>query len=201
MESRFHALWLHWMSTVSRRVSMAGWLALGAGLLLWGLPLWGRPQAAVPPAASLTLTASAFRANGEIPARFSCDGDDTSPGLSWTDPPAGTRTFALAVVDPDAPGGNLVHWLIYDLPASTRALPEAVAQGPDAAGGHQGTNGFGHIGYNGPCPPAGSGHRYLFRLFALDSVLNLEHATVQDLQSTMKGHILAQAEIVGVYRR
>jgi len=178
-------------------ISIVGWLSLASSLLVLG-----RQQTA-PPAASpdtnLNLTASSFRANGEIPARFSCDGDDSSPALSWGDPPAGTRSFALAVVDPDA--SNFIHWIIFDLPASARDLPEGIAQGPDAAGGHQGTNGFGKTGYNGPCPPPGSGHRYVFRLFALDSTLSLQHATAQDLQSAMKGHILAHGEIVGFFRR
>jgi Raf kinase inhibitor-like YbhB/YbcL family protein len=194
------------MSIARRPMSIAGsvpiivWITLGSALLLWGRPQTPQPQ---PPAseANLNLTASSFRANGEIPARFSCDGDDTSPALSWNDPPAGTRTFALAMIDPDAPGGNLVQWIIYDLPATTRSLPEGIAQGPDAAGGHQGTNGLGKVGYNGPCPPPGSGHRYVFHLFALDSALNLQHATAQDLQSAMKGHILARGDIVGLFRR
>lgn len=181
-------------------MSMVGLLVLGSGPLSWS-----RPQTPPhsPPAAGadLNLTASSFRANGEIPARFSCDGDDTSPALSWSDPPAATKTFALAMIDPDASGGNFVHWIIYDLPASTRSLPEGVAQGADAAGGHQGTNGFGNLGYNGPCPPPGNGHRYVFHLFALDSALNLQHATVQDLQTAMKGHILARGEAVGFFRR
>ncbi len=187
------------LTLATPRTSIVGWLAIAPALLLFGRPQTAPPAA--PPQTDLNLTASSFRANGEIPARFSCDGDDTSPALSWSDPPAATRSFALAVLDPDAPGGNFVHWIIYDLPASTRALPEGVAQGPDAAGGHQGTNSFGKTGYNGPCPPPGSGHRYVFRLFALDSTLNLQHATAQDLQSAMKNHILARGEIVGVFRR
>ena len=181
----------------TRRISIVGWLSLGPSLLMFGRPQTAPP--APPPDTSLNLTASSFRANREIPARFSCDGDDASPALSWGEPPAGTRSFALAVVDPDA--SNFVHWIIYDLPASTRDLPEGIAQGPDAAGGHQGTNGFGNTGYNGPCPPPGNGHRYVFRLFALDATLNLKRATVQDLQSAMKGHILARGEVVGLFRR
>ncbi len=161
----------------------------------------GTPKAVAPGVADLSLTASSFRANGEIPARFSCDGDDTSPALAWGEPPAGTRSFALAMIDPDAPGGNVIQWIIYDLPASTRELAEGIAQGPDAAGGHQGTNSFGKLGYDGPCPPPGSGHRYFFHLFALDSTLNLQHATAQDLDSAMKSHILARGQVVGSYRR
>ncbi|HEV2425200.1 MAG TPA: YbhB/YbcL family Raf kinase inhibitor-like protein [Terriglobia bacterium] len=209
-QSPFRALPARWISILRRAsivggMPVAGWIIVGSALLLWGRPQTtpqsALPQPAPPPAVNLSLTASSFRANGEIPARFSCDGDDTSPALSWTDPPAGTKTFALAMLDADAPGGNFVHWIIYDLPAAARALPEGIAQGADAAGGHQGTNGFGKLGYNGPCPPPGSGHRYVFHLFALDSALDLEHATVQDLQSAMKGHILARGDAVGFYRR
>jgi len=197
MESPFRALWARRMS-IGGRLSIVGLLVLGSGLMLWPQT---PPQSPPPADVNLNLTASSFRANGEIPARFSCDGDDTSPALSWSDPPAGTRTFALAMIDPDATGGNFVHWIIYDLPASTRSLPEGIAQGADAAGGHQGTNGFGNLGYNGPCPPPGNGHRYALHLFALDSALNLQHATAEDLQSAMKGHILARGEAVGFYRR
>lgn len=151
--------------------------------------------------AILNVTTPSFRAGGEIPARFTCKGDDTSPALSWNDPPAGTRSFALVVDDPDAPGGNFVHWVIYDLPASTRSLPGGVAQGPDAAGGRQGTNSFGRTGYNGPCPPPGKPHRYFFRLWALDSTFNLQQATAQQLESSIQGHILAQGEIMGRFGR
>jgi Raf kinase inhibitor-like YbhB/YbcL family protein len=179
-----------------RRMLLMASLTLCSGLVLWG------GQQSTPPAGTdLRLTASSFRANGEIPARFSCDGDDTSPALSWGDPPAGTRSFALAMVDPDHAGGNAIHWIIYDLPASTRELPEDVPQGPDAAGGHQGTNSFGNTGYKGPCPPPGNGHRYVFHLFALDATLGLQHPNVHDLESAMKGHILASGEIVGMFRR
>lgn len=179
---------------------LLGWIAFGSALLSWGRPQ-ASPQSEPPANANLNLVASSFRANGEIPARFSCDGDDTSPALSWSDPPPATKTFALAMIDPDAPGGSFTHWIIYDLPATTRALPEGIAQGPDAAGGHQGTNGFGKVGYNGPCPPPGNGHRYVFHLFALDSALNLQHPTVQDLQLAIKGHILAHGDVVGYFRR
>jgi Raf kinase inhibitor-like YbhB/YbcL family protein len=161
-----------------------------------------RPAPAFPPPeAALSLTTSSFPPNGQIPARFTCRGDDVSPALSWGDPPAGTRSFVLVVNDPDAPGGNFVHWVIYDLPASTRSLAEGVRQGSDAAGGHQGTNGFGKLGYSGPCPPSGKPHRYFFRLWALDSTLNLQQVTAEDLQSAMQSHILARGEIMGRFRR
>jgi Raf kinase inhibitor-like YbhB/YbcL family protein len=153
------------------------------------------------PDATLTLTSSSFRAGGEIPAQFTCEGADVSPELSWNDPPAATRSFALIMYDPDAPGGNFIHWLIYDLPASTRSLPEGVTASPEAAGGRQGTNGFGKVGYGGPCPPAGKPHRYLLRLWALDSTLNLQQPSATDVGSAMRGHILARGDIMGRFGR
>ncbi|HEV2425203.1 MAG TPA: YbhB/YbcL family Raf kinase inhibitor-like protein [Terriglobia bacterium] len=184
------------------RARRASWLLLlfSAGAVCVDLS-WRATRLLGSPDAVLNLTTSSFRPNGEIPARFTCNGDDVSPALAWNDPPAGTHSFALVVNDPDAPGGNFVHWVIYDLPASTRSLPEGVAQGPDAGGGRQGTNGFGKTGYNGPCPPAGKPHRYFFRVWALDSMLGLHGATAQDLESSMQGHILARGEIMGRFRR
>jgi len=175
-------------------------LLLLAGAVCAGLP-WLTARVMGSPDAVLKLTTSSFRPDSEIPKRFTCKGDDASPALSWNDPPAGTRTFALVVNDPDAPGGNFIHWVIYDLPASTRSLPEGVAQGSDAAGGRQGTNSFGKTGYNGPCPPPGNAHRYFFRLWALDSTFDLQKATAQELESSMRGHILAQGEIMARFRR
>lgn len=151
--------------------------------------------------ATLGFSTSSFRPNGEIPARFTCEGSDLSPALSWTDPPAGTRSFALVMSDPDAPSGTFVHWVIYNLPASSRSLPEGVARGSEAAGGQQGINGFGKTGYNGPCPPPGKPHRYFFRLWALDSTLSLQQPSAQDLEAAVRGHILAHGEIVGRFRR
>lgn len=175
-------------------------LVLSAGAVCADLS-WRATRLLGSPDAVLNLTSSSFRPNDEIPARFTCKGDDASPALSWNDPPAGTRSFALVVNDPDAPGGNFIHWVIYDLPASTRTLSEGIPQGADAAGGRQGTNSFGRTGYNGPCPPPGKAHRYFFRLWALDSTLDLRQATAQDLESSMKGHILARGEIMGRFRR
>lgn len=184
------------------RASPTRWLVvtLSAAVICADLS-WRATRLLGSPDAVLTLTASSFHSNGEIPARFTCKGDDASPALSWTDPPAGTRSFALVMNDPDAPGGNFIHWVIYDLPASTRSLPEGIAQGPDAAGGRQGTNSFGKTGYNGPCPPPGKPHRYFFRLWALDSILPLQGAAAENLESSMHDHILAHGEIMARFRR
>lgn len=184
------------------RARRARWAALGLCVSVGcGIGFWRHATALASQDTALSLTTSSFRANGDIPARFTCEGADASPALSWGEPPSGTNTFALVMSDPDAPGGNFVHWVIYDLPASTRSLPEGVAQGPDAAGGHQGPNSFEKTGYNGPCPPPGKPHRYFFRLWALDSALDQQQASAQTLESAARGHILARGELMGRFRR
>jgi Raf kinase inhibitor-like YbhB/YbcL family protein len=148
------------------------------------------------------ITTSAFRNSSPIPKKFTCDGPDVSPPLSWTDPPPKTKSFALVTDDPDAPSGLWVHWVLYDLPADTRKLPEGVARDPRLPNGAlQGRNDFGKTGYNGPCPPRGSAHRYFFKLYALDSPTGLKAgATKAELERVMSGHILAQAQLVGVFQ-
>jgi Raf kinase inhibitor-like YbhB/YbcL family protein len=142
-------------------------------------------------------------ANGEIPKKFTCDGDDTSPQLEWVAPPADTHSFALTIVDHDAPGGAFVHWVLYDLPPETRNLPEGVpTQDQLQDGSRQGQNDFDKIGYGGPCPPEGSSHRYTFSLYALDSKLNLASgATRTQLEAAVKGHILAHGQLIARYKR
>lgn len=148
------------------------------------------------------LTSTAFENGATIPRKFTCDGPDVSPALSWTEPPAGTKGLAIIVDDPDAPSGTWVHWVLYDLPAGTRELPEGVPKDRELPGGaRQGRNDFGKIGYNGPCPPKGSLHRYFFKLYALDVRSNLKAgASKSDLEQAMKGHILAQAGIIGRFQ-
>jgi Raf kinase inhibitor-like YbhB/YbcL family protein len=144
------------------------------------------------------LTSPSFPASGDIPARFTCSGDDLSPALAWTDPPAGTQSFALIVDDPDAPGGVFTHWVLYDLPAGARQLPEGVPRTADS----QGQNDFDKYGYGGPCPPPGNPHRYFFRLYALDKKLNLHAgAAKRDVEHALKGHVLAQTELMGRFGR
>jgi Raf kinase inhibitor-like YbhB/YbcL family protein len=147
---------------------------------------------------SFRLTTSAFRGSA-VPKKFTCDGSDVSPALTWTDPPKGTEALALVMDDPDAPGGTWVHWVIYDLPAETRELREGVPKDRELRGGaRQGRNDFGKLGYNGPCPPRGTVHRYFFKLYALDSKMNLEPGVSKgELERAMKGHILSQVELVG----
>jgi Raf kinase inhibitor-like YbhB/YbcL family protein len=150
----------------------------------------------------LQLTSPSFL-NSEIPKKFTCDGDDASPRLEWAAPPAATQSFAVTIVDHDAPAGSFVHWVLYDVPPQTRGLPEGLPkqeQLPD--GSRQGENDFGKVGYGGPCPPGGSSHRYAFSLYALDGKLNLAPlATRSQVESAMKGRILAHGELVARYKR
>lgn len=171
------------------------------GLLLAIAPLPGC-RASDGKGGTMKLTSASFQGN-QIPARFTCDGAGDSPQLAWSAPPAGTVSLALIVTDPDAPGRTFVHWVLYDLPAGTRALPEALpAQGELASGGRQASNDFGNIGYGGPCPPGHSPHHYVFTLYALDVKLNLSAgATVLQVEAAMKGHIQAHGELVGLYKR
>jgi Raf kinase inhibitor-like YbhB/YbcL family protein len=126
-----------------------------------------------------------------------------SPALSWNTPPEATQSFALILDDPDAPGGTWVHWVLYDLPATERELPTSVPpEGKLPSGARQGRNDFGRTGYGGPCPPPGPGHRYYFRLYALDNKLGLRPGSTRaQVDRSMRGHILAHAELMGGYRR
>ncbi|HXQ25390.1 MAG TPA: YbhB/YbcL family Raf kinase inhibitor-like protein [Candidatus Acidoferrales bacterium] len=149
---------------------------------------------------ALRLTTASFRGS-DIPKKFACDGRDISPALAWNDPPKETETFALVMDDPDAPGGTWVHWVIYDLPAAIHELREGVPKDLElSSGARQGRNDFGKIGYNGPCPPRGTVHRYFFKLYALKSKMNLKPGVSKgELERAMKGHILAQVELVGKF--
>lgn len=145
---------------------------------------------------------SAFANGGPIPRKYTCDGEDISPPLQWADAPVDTRSFALIVDDPDAPISPWTHWLLYNLPSESCALPESVP--PDAEltdGSRHGKNSWGWLGYGGPCPPSGA-HRYFFKLYALDTVLELRPgASKEALLQAMGGHILAQAWLMGLYSR
>jgi hypothetical protein len=151
----------------------------------------------------LELTTTAFRPGSTIPTQFTCSGINISPSLSWSQPPPRTQSFVLIVDDPDAPAGTWVHWVVFNLPASARHLPERVPPGDAVAGGgKQGVNDFPLNGYGGPCPPPGKPHRYFFRLYALDTILDLRSPVHRkDVDSAMKGHVLAQAELMGTFGR
>jgi Raf kinase inhibitor-like YbhB/YbcL family protein len=152
---------------------------------------------------SLQLSSSAFGDGESIPKRFTCQGEDLSPPLAWTNVPDGTNSLALIMDDPDAPAGTWVHWVIYDLPASSAGLPEGVSADPVTPEGvRQGINDFRRVGYGGPCPPAGAPHRYFFKLYSLDVELGpIDDATKDDLQAAMQGHVLAEGQLMGVYER
>ena len=152
------------------------------------------------------LTSSMFGANQPIPKRNTGEGPDASPALKWEGAPPATKSFALICDDPDAPVGTWVHWVVYDIPAKTAELPENVAKMdtvPALGGTKQGVNDFGRVGYGGPMPPRGHGvHHYYFKLYALDAELNLPaKATKAQLEGALRGHIVAQAELIGTYER
>ncbi len=148
------------------------------------------------------LETKSFSPGGEIPRKYTCTGEDTSPELTWSEPPSGTQSLALIADDPDAPSGTWVHWVAYNLPPQTRSLAEGAGKGDTLpGGGMQGRNDFRRSGYGGPCPPPGKTHRYFFKLYALDTKLNLAVATKQELEAAMKGHVLAQAEVMGTFKR
>lgn len=150
---------------------------------------------------ALHLTSPVIR-DQSIPQHYSCDGDNVSPPLQWENVPEGTESFAIIAEDPDAPGGTFIHWILYNLPPALRWLPEDVRRdGMLPNGARQGRNSFQKIGYDGPCPPGGV-HRYFFRLYALDTRLELPPAAnKEDLLDAMDGHILAEAEMMGKYTR
>lgn len=152
---------------------------------------------------ALDIESDVFKNNGYIPDRYSCDAQDFSPALAWSDAPAATRSFALICDDPDAPFKVWVHWVIFNIPAESNKLKENISQEEMASLGIVlGTNDFGSLGYRGPCPPQGRRHRYFFKLYALDSTLSLEEgATKSQLIEAMQGHIIAESKIVASYQR
>lgn len=151
---------------------------------------------------ALTLSSGVFKANAKIPARYTCDGEDVSPPLEWRGAPAGTKSFALISDDPDAPVGTWVHWVIWNVPPDTTSLAENLPKTEKLQNGaQQGLTDFRRAGYGGPCPPSGT-HRYFFKLYALDLMLNLPaRSNKAQLEAAMKTHILAEAELVGLYSR
>jgi Raf kinase inhibitor-like YbhB/YbcL family protein len=146
--------------------------------------------------ARMKITSSAFQESGTIPSKFTCDGSDTSPPLQITGVPSEAKTLVLIADDPDAPGGLFTHWLVWNIPPQTNSIAEG-----GVAKGVQGTNDFGKSGYGGPCPPSGA-HQYAFKVFALDRELDLRSgAKRSQLDAAMKGHVIAQGELIGRYAR
>jgi Raf kinase inhibitor-like YbhB/YbcL family protein len=165
------------------------------------VPIAGAGHAAM----ALTLTSSAFKHGEAIPSQHTCEGDDVSPPLAWDDVPDGTKSFALIVDDPDAPDPKApkivwVHWLVYNLPTDARELAEGAAKSGLPRGAATGVNDFKHDSYGGPCPPVGR-HRYFHKLYALDTTLSLKSPSKAQLEAAMKGHVLAQAELIGTYQK
>jgi Raf kinase inhibitor-like YbhB/YbcL family protein len=152
---------------------------------------------------SIELTSTAFSKGASIPKQHTGDGTDQSPALHWSEPPTGTTSIALICDDPDAPRGTWVHWVLFNLPAQARDLEVGVPTTETlASGAKQGKNDFGKIGYGGPAPPKGNAHRYFFKLYALDVHLALPPgATKAQLEGAMKGHILAEGQLMGTYKR
>lgn len=155
---------------------------------------------------TLILTSSAFENGGEIPGSYTCTGEDHSPPLSWNNVPDSTRSLVLIVDDPDAPDPaapkmTWVHWLLYNLPPTAAGLPEQVTRAQLPAGTREGLNDWQRTGYGGPCPPIGR-HRYFFKLYALDSMLDdLQQPTKKQLEAALQGHIIAQTELIGTYQK
>jgi Raf kinase inhibitor-like YbhB/YbcL family protein len=154
----------------------------------------------------MILSSPAFAHNGEIPRRYTCQGDDVSVPLSWADVPAGAKSLVLIVDDPDAPDPQAprmtwVHWVLYDIPPTATGIKEAAKPDDLPAGTHEGLNDWKRTGYGGPCPPIGR-HRYFHKLYALGTVLpGLDRPNKATLEQAMRGHILAQAELIGTYQK
>ena len=151
----------------------------------------------------MKVTSSAFASEAMIPQQYTCKGDDVSPALEWSDAPAKAASFAIIMDDPDAPRGTWVHWVLWNLPASAHSVPQGVPKSEQLDGGaRQGRNSNGNVGYNGPWPPMGQTHRYFFRVYALDTKLDLAaRAERADLDAAMKGHVLAEGEYMGKFHK
>ncbi len=177
---------------------------LGRAATAWLCVLWLAwcPLRAAAGGSAMELKIPSFQ-DGRVPVEHTCDGADRSPQMSWTAPPEGTKSLVLLVTDPDAPAGTWVHWVLYNMPATGRAL--AAGQSPRAQladGSRQGRNDFGRIGYGGPCPPKGIAHRYFFDLYALDAMLTVgPGATRAQIETAMRRHVLGHAQAMARYGR
>jgi Raf kinase inhibitor-like YbhB/YbcL family protein len=161
--------------------------------------LWGGA------AMAMTLNSPAFKQNGHIPSKYTCEGDNVSPPLAWEDVPNGTKSLVLIVDDPDAPDPKApkmvwVHWVVYNMPPNTKSLPENAGKAGLPQGTVLGLNDFKKTEYGGPCPPIGR-HRYFHKLYALDDTLDLKSGTKSQIERAMQGHVLANAELIGTYQK
>jgi Raf kinase inhibitor-like YbhB/YbcL family protein len=187
--------WLMRLSGYCRKI-----LPLSFYLLFWGLLLGeGTCMAFI-------VRSSSFVDTGEIPSKYTCEGDDISPPLAWSDPPSGTVTFALIVDDPDAPDPKApkmtwVHWVLFNIPVSTKELKEGISHEELPGGTQEGINDYRRTSYGGPCPPIGR-HRYFFKLYALSKeITGLNRPTKRELEKAMEGSIIEKVEIVGTYEK
>jgi Raf kinase inhibitor-like YbhB/YbcL family protein len=202
MRDAFSVLRVAWAVVASRGNPMTRKIvALNCLLAALTVSMQGQDGKAVP----LRMTSPAFTDGQPIPSKYTCDGQDVSPPLRWDNPTSNAKTFALICDDPDAPGGTWVHWVIYNIPASTTSLSEGVKKTPAMINNiFQGHNDFGKSGYNGPCPPGGKAHRYFFKVYALDASFSPPR-TLQpkksDLVKAMEGHIVAEGSLMGTYQR
>jgi Raf kinase inhibitor-like YbhB/YbcL family protein len=187
---------------------ISGWRALMDGLRVIGAALWltTAAYAAEEGGMAMTITSSAFAHNASIPKQYTCEGKDISPPLAWSGVPAGTKSLVLIVDDPDAPDPaaprmTWVHWVLYNIPPTAGALKEGVGRAELPSGTLEGTSDFQRTGYGGPCPPIGR-HRYFHKLYALNTLLpDLGKPRKQDVEKAMKGHVIAEAQLVGTYQK
>lgn len=189
----------------SAYVCIFQWVFAVSFLFLQCVNLYAAPKSAVKKGGkkmAMKIESPSFKHEGMIPSTFTCDGKDISPALKWSGAPENTKSFALINDDPDAPVGLWVHWVIYNIPSGTHELHENFPKDAELKNGAKnGKNSWGKLGYGGPCPPSGT-HRYFFKLYALDTMLNLPSgAAKEQVESAMKGHILAEAQLMGKYKR
>ncbi len=191
-------------------LTITGLLVLGIQLSYKGAPQDSEaPAEPAPPeapeeatAVDLTVTSEAFADGEAIPVVYTCDGEDRSPPLAWSELPEGTASVAVFCDDPDAPGGTWIHWVLYGLPAGTVALDESAAAQEPPAGGFHGLNSWKKAAWGGPCPPPGPGHRYVFTVVALDAPLDLPAGAPRDaVDEAIQGHVLARGTVMGRYKR
>lgn len=189
-----------------KAVKQSGWMLAALALVSLAAPTTARATKEIGTTAdTLTLLSPAFEHQGEIPVKYTCEGEDASPPLAWSGEPAKTQSFVLVMEDPEAseqPRRAFTQWLVLDVPPASHALRESVKARRDLPeGAREGTNDAQRVGYSGPCPAAGRKHHYLFKLYALDTVLDLEAPTKAELEPAMHGHVLARAELLGTYER
>ncbi len=170
-----------------------------AGIVYWLIPKQKEADdiSTIPQLENMTITSPAFSHNGQVPLKYTCDGEDINPPLTISGVPANAKSLVLIVDDPDAPRGTWVHWTVWNIKPDTTSIGENSLP----MGAVEGTTDFGRTGYGGPCPPSGT-HRYFFKIYALDTLINLSSsARKADIEKVMEGHILDQTELIGLYKR